>query len=411
MKPSISIIFLTLLLACQQTKESTQSTQQSDSTTMEGTFGHDRAFLKDHQEILLLQAPDNPQAQAIVIADYQGRVMTSTARGDSGTSYGWINYELIRSGQHQPHINAFGGEDRFWLSPEGGQFSVYFAPGKPFDFENWQTPALIDTEAFETVEAGTSSATFRKKASLQNHSGTRFELGITRKVTLLSQPHMAQLLGLPSLDGVQAVAYESENTLTNHGADWQKETGLLGVWILGMFQPSPATTIVAPFTKNKNAELGLTANYFGEVPADRLVVGETAVFLKADGKYRSKIGLAPQSARPVAGSYDAEKRILTLIQYDLDPQGDYLKSTWEQHKDPFRGDALNSYNDGPLEDGGQMGPFYELESSSAAKPLKKGESLTHRHRTFHFEGDAQVLSSIARQVLGVELETIQKVFQ
>ena len=378
---------------------------------MEGTFGHDRAFLKDHQEILVLQAPDNPQAQAIVIANYQGRVMTSTARGDSGTSYGWINYELIRSGQHQPHINAFGGEDRFWLSPEGGQFSVYFAPGKPFDFENWQTPALIDTEAFETVEAGTSSATFRKKASLQNHSGTRFELGITRKVTLLSQSNMAQLLGLASLDGVQAVGYESENTLTNHGADWQKETGLLGVWILGMFQPSPATTIVAPFTKNKNAELGLTANYFGEVPADRLVVGETAVFLKADGKYRSKIGLAPQSARPVAGSYDAEKRILTLIQYDLDPQGDYLKSTWELHQDPFRGDALNSYNDGPLEDGGQMGPFYELESSSAAKPLKKGESLTHRHRTFHFEGDAQVLSSIARQVLGVELETIQKVFQ
>jgi hypothetical protein len=26
-----------------------------------------------------------------------------------------------------PHINVFGGEDRFWLGPEGGQFSIFFA--------------------------------------------------------------------------------------------------------------------------------------------------------------------------------------------------------------------------------------------------------------------------------------------
>jgi hypothetical protein len=64
---------------------------------------------------------------------------------DRGNSYGWINYGLIKSGEHQPHMNAFGGEERFWLSPEGGQFSIYFKKGKSFDFENWQTPAIIDT--------------------------------------------------------------------------------------------------------------------------------------------------------------------------------------------------------------------------------------------------------------------------
>jgi hypothetical protein len=74
--------------------------------------------------------------------------MTSTADGGQGNSYGWINYGLIKSGEHQPHMNAFGGEERFWLSPEGGQFSIYFKKGKSFDFENWQTPAIIDTVSF-----------------------------------------------------------------------------------------------------------------------------------------------------------------------------------------------------------------------------------------------------------------------
>jgi len=42
-------------------------------------------------------------------------VLTSTADGLGGASFGWINRELIASGRLQPHMNAFGGEDRFWM--------------------------------------------------------------------------------------------------------------------------------------------------------------------------------------------------------------------------------------------------------------------------------------------------------
>jgi hypothetical protein len=55
--------------------------------------------------------------------------MTSTANGRNEFSYGWINYKLIGSGEKSEHINAYGGEERIWLGPEGGQFSVYFAKG------------------------------------------------------------------------------------------------------------------------------------------------------------------------------------------------------------------------------------------------------------------------------------------
>ncbi|HEV7348434.1 DUF6786 family protein [Telluribacter sp.] len=405
---AVALAVLLSTFSCQtQQTTSDHSTTTQDSTAMEGTFGYDVAFLKKQKEIILLQAPDNAMAQAVLVPDYQGRVMTSTAGGTAGNSYGWLNYAHISSGQSTPHMNAYGGEERFWLSPEGGQFSVYFEKDKPFTFENWQTPALIDSESFEVVRADAGSALFRKQAELENYSGTRFSFDIEREIRMLDKGTIQERLGITLPEGVQSVAYESSNTLINRGDDWQRDEGVLGIWILGMFKPTEQTTIIAPVDRRQSNQLLLTDNYFGKIPADRLRVTNSAVLLRADGRYRSKIGLAAQSARPVAGSYDAEKGILTLVQYDLNPQGDYLKSSWEIHKDPYLGDALNAYNDGPLEDGSQMGPFYELESNSSVKALKKGESLVHHHRTFHFEGDIKALSDIASKVLGLDLASLK----
>ncbi|WP_342088589.1 DUF6786 family protein [Dyadobacter sp. OTU695] len=384
---------------------------ETEQTQAAGTFGYDLAFLKKHKEAVVLSAPDNADAQAIIIPAYQGRVMTSTANGDKGNSYGWINYGLIENGQYQPHMNGFGGEERFWLSPEGGQFSVYFKKGKAFEFENWQTPALIDTVAYQVVESDASSVKFQINAMIENYSGKMFVIGISRKIHMLTKQNIADLLDLPELNGVKAVAYRSVNAITNQDEAWKPESGMLGIWLLGMFRPSDQTTIIAPFSKALSDKPLITDDYFGKIPANRLVMKDSTLFLKADGKHRSKIGIAPKSARNVAGSYDAEKGILTIIQFDLDPQGQYMKSTWELHEDPYNGDALNAYNDGKLDDGTQMGPFYELESNSSVKALKEGESITHRQSTFHFEGDKAALNAIAQKVLGVHIEQIGQIFK
>ncbi|TLV00716.1 DUF6786 family protein [Dyadobacter luticola] len=399
------------IFGCQGSNKSEQNQVKDTTAASAGTFGYDIAFLKKHKKIILLTAPDDPASQAIIIPDYQGRVMTSTASGDGGNSYGWINYKLIESGKLQPHINAFGGEERFWLSPEGGQFSVYFKKGDKFDFEHWQTPAVIDSEAFEVVSSDSSSVVFQKKTTLENHSGTPLDFTIDRKISMLGRRDIEKALAISLDQKVKVTAYVSENTITNNGADWKRESGAIGIWLLGMFTPGAETTIIAPFSKEHSEKPQLTDNYFGEIPKERLVVKDGAVYLKADGKFRSKIGLAPLSAKPFAGSYDAEKNILTIIQYDLDPKGEYLKSTWEEHKEPFKGDALNAYNDGPLADGSQMGPFYELESNSPAKLLKKNEKLNHNQRTYHFEGDKQALNQIAQKVLGVNIDQIGEIFK
>ncbi len=413
MKAHYPVILAVMVAAwgCQSNNKSDQSKLETAHTQAAGTFGHDLAFLNKYQETVVLSAPDNADAQAIVIPAYQGRVMTSTASGDIGNSYGWINYNLIESGQHQPHMNGFGGEERFWLSPEGGQFSVYFKKDQTFEFENWQTPALIDTVSYKVVESDASKVTFQVNAMIENYSGKMFVIEINRRIQMLTKENIAHLLDLPALGNVKAVAYRSTNSVTNKDAEWKSETGMLGIWLLGMFRPSDQTTIIAPFSKALSGKPLITDDYFGKIPSERLVIKDSVLFLKADGKHRSKIGIAPKSAKNVAGSYDAEKGILTIIQYDLDPQGHYMKSTWELHKDPYNGDALNAYNDGKLADGTQMGPFYELESNSSVKALKEGETITHRQSTFHFEGDKAALNAIAEKVLGINIDQIGEIFK
>jgi hypothetical protein len=175
--------------------------------------------------------------------------------------------------------------------------------------------------------------------------------------------------------------------------------------------PSPATTIAIPYNE-QGAGRVVNDEYFGKVPADRLAVKPGVLFFRGDGQYRSKIGLSPARARDVMGSYDARRRVLTLVLFTL-PSGrqDYVNSAWEMQPEPYRGDAVNAYNDGPPTPGAKpLGPFYELESSSPAAALKAGESLRHIHQTFHLQGPEAALNSVATRVLGVSLDQIKTAF-
>ena len=211
-------------------------------------------------------------AKVLLSADYQGRVMTSTASGDSGISYGWINYELISSGKKKKQFNPVGGEERFWLGPEGGQYSVYFKKGDSFNIAHWQVPAFVDTEMYDIVQSGTSSATFSKSAVVTNYSGTAFHLDITRKIQLLDKSRADQKLHSNIPSGVQYVAYESTNQIKNTGNnDWKKESGLLSIWLLSMMTPTEQTKVIIPFSPQTNVRSFITDNYFGNISPDRTV--------------------------------------------------------------------------------------------------------------------------------------------
>jgi hypothetical protein len=401
--------------ACQPTSTEEPASPPRESQTMTRTFQDDLDFLIEHVEVLLL-SDESGDAQVVLVPEYQGRVMTSTSNGSAGASYGWLNREAVASGERQAHINVFGGEDRFWLGPEGGQFSIFFRAGDPFDLEHWQTPEAIDWAPWDVVESDRAHARFEKAIELTSYAGTRFHLAAERTIRLLGREEISTELGVSLGPETRAVAYASENTIRNTGQEhWMKETGLLSIWILGMFNPSPSTTIVIPFEPGPESELGPVVNdaYFGKVPPERLVIGHRTLFFRGDGAYRSKIGISRRRARPVMGSYDASGGVLTLVRYDL-PDGttDYVNSMWEIQDAPYGGDAANSYNDGPPAPGAKpLGPFYELESSSPAAALAPGESLTHVHRTFHFEGPEAELDAIAMATLGTSLGEIASAFE
>tara|TARA_B110000977_G_C11076974_1_gene491575 strand:- start:932 stop:1432 length:501 start_codon:yes stop_codon:yes gene_type:complete len=118
--------------------------QSISETPSGGAFSSDHAFLSAHTDAILLKKGD---AAISVAPAYQGRVMTSTYDRRSGPSFGWINRPVIErgflsdeeaQGKLEQHIYIFGGEERFWLGPEGGQFALYFKPGAKFEFSDWK---------------------------------------------------------------------------------------------------------------------------------------------------------------------------------------------------------------------------------------------------------------------------------
>lgn len=378
-------------------------------TFEKGSYGYDLKFLKEHTRPVELK---NGNSRLLISPEYQGRVMTSSSEGESGLSYGWINYDLIGSGEVLKQINPVGGEERIWLGPEGGQYSVFFKAGDSFDFENWSTPASLDTEKFDLLALTETQAEFSKSIQIKNYSDFQFEFDLNRIISLLNTENIKSELGIVFQEKIKRVGYKTVNQLKNTGSvAWKKESGLLSIWLLGMFNPSPEVTIIVPYKTNVESDYIVKDDYFGKVPADRLVVKNGFVFLKGDGKQRGKIGIPPQRALPVLGSYDAENKLLTIVKCEV-PEGvnDYINSAWEMQEFPYKGDAINSYNDGPLEDGGQLGPFYEMETSSPALALKVGETATYKQSTFHFQGTEEELNAVCQQVFGISLEEIKAVF-
>lgn len=377
-----------------------------------GTFGYDLNFLKVQKvDYVELKDPAS-MARLVVIPGLQGRVMTSSANGNEGKSFGWINYKFFEAGKVSNQFNPYGGEERLWLGPEGGPYSLFFPEGKEQVFENWKVPAMMDTERFDVEKADSQHIVLTKSAVLKNASGTGFNVGIKRTVNILSRDSIAVLFGINIPEDLSVVGYQSENTLTNTGnTPWTKDKGLLSVWMLCMFNPSPTTTVFIPYKTDGNGAI-VHDDYFGKVPADRLIVDKGTVFFKIDGKLRSKIGLPPERAKGICGSYDSGQHVLTLLWCTApkEPKA-YVNSKWGKQDNPYSGDMINSYNDGPVADGSIMGPFYEIETSSPAADLAAGQSLTHVERIAHIQGNPDALAGIVKDLFGLKLEDIASKFQ
>lgn len=377
-----------------------------------GSYADDARFMNSNGiEYIELTSIDG-KSKVMVIPAWQGRVMTTSAAGNEGDSYGWINYTFIKEGKVSPQFNPVGGEERFWIGPEGGPFSLYFKQGENQIYENWKVPYVLDTEAFSIKSQDKSSVCFTKDAHLTNACGTTFDISIERIVSLLNMNEFTTSFNLVLPKEVRFVAYKSDNKITNRGKDtWRKEKGLISVWMLSMFNPTPTTTVFIPY---KQSIKGKTVNdeYFGKIPADRLIIENGIIYFKIDGTYRSKLGIPASHSTNLCGSFDSSKGILTILWCNLAEHSPYyMNGQWGAQDNPYQGDVINAYNDGPTEDGSIMGPFYEIETSSSGAELAPGTSLIHTQKVIHIQGNEEQLAPIIKKLFRVDINTIKTKFQ
>jgi len=383
------------------------------------TYGEAKEYLSRHTSVVELSGNDG--ARVAICPAWQGRVMTSTCGGPNGPSFGFVHREFIDAGKDDLHFNNYGGEDRFWLSPEGGPFSLWFAPGVEQTLDNWFAPPAFNTGDFDVVSQGDASqCRLTRRMKLRNAAATEFDLTVTRDIRLVGRADLATMFGEAATKllqelRVKTVAYETVNTIVNQGPPITEQKGLVSMWILSMLNAGPKTAIIVPYRSGSNEQLGrvVRSDYFGAVPPERLKITPEAILLAADAHWRCKIGVSPKRAKDVLGAIDLQANVLTLAHFNLpkDPMRvGYMNNLWGLNQtEPYSGDAVNAYNDGPPAPGKKgLGHFFELESLSPALPLKTGQSLTHRHCTIHIQAEPAILARIARQILGVDLGKVRQ---
>ena len=261
------------------------------------SYGEVRDFLAKHTQ--LIELADSAGGRVAVAPQYQGRVMTSTCDGPDGMSFGFVNRDFIAAGIPNEHFNNYGGEERMWISPEGGQFSLWFKPGvKEQTLADWFTPPELNDGPWAAVSRENhASVRMTAKMKLQNASGTRFEVEVDRGVRLLSAGDCGEVFGPSAVktisqSGVKMVAYQSINEITNLGPAMSQEKGLISIWMLGMLNAGPKTVVLAPYKSGDPSRLGpaVRSDYFGTVPPERLKILPEAALFRADGLHRAKIG-------------------------------------------------------------------------------------------------------------------------
>ncbi len=379
--PSLFLVFVSIALQAQ--------------TKFETVVSHLDKYIDD---VVVLSSGASKIA---VSPSYQARVFTSSLNGDEGNSLGWINWESIDAGNSHQKMAYLGGESRLWFAPEFGPYSLFHEPKDTLSIATMRAPKDLDTKKFDLVKLDSVSVLAKGTMSLQNHTGTSFDISIRRKIRLLNKRQVENSLNTKLPSNVQFVGFKVATLVKNRGTAWQKKTGLLGIWELGCNLTSPDTKVIIPLEK----PLETVTEYFGDLTSDRLKLQKKAVFFKTDAAHVSKIGILPKHAKNMMGSYSKSKGLLSIVRFNLEKGNSYMSSV-PGAKKPYKGDVINIFNGEVDSATNKNWPFYEFESSSLAKTLKTNDKIAHSQTTYHFKGNFISLNAIAKRVLGVGLSEV-----
>ncbi len=394
------------LSSCGLVQESANSKSEADKWK----FGMDLSFLEKYAEGAIVLGEG--ESYVAISPKLQGRVMTSTLGGDEGYSIGWINRDLIASGNSETHLKNFGGEDRLWIGPEGTELSVFFGAGDLFVGDNWRIPADLSKEPWELKARTNFQARLEKEANLENARGEKFKVRAMREISYISKANAAKILGVEIPESVRMVAFQSLNRITNLSEKtWSAETGILNLSVMSCFHANASTYAFIPYNPGAPEKIGgiIKDPYNESVGGDRLSIAPDYVRMRVDGTKLGEITMNPNRSKGIIGSYDSERNILTVITYirPASPKK-YLPANWRRTNDLFEGDALSVFNNGPAHQGTfKADKFYETSTYSPAIALEPGKSQLHVQRIFHFEGSEYELGLLSEKLLGIPMSKLR----
>ena len=146
----------------------------------EMSYGEVREFLSKYTNVVELS--NSRGARVAVCPQWQGRVMTSSCAGEEGASFGFVNRDFIEKGQLDERFNNYGAEDRMWLSARRRSLQPLVCTGRRTEPGPLvHTASDMNSGAYETSgTADSSSCRMTRQMKLQNASGTKFDLAVTR---------------------------------------------------------------------------------------------------------------------------------------------------------------------------------------------------------------------------------------
>ena len=396
---SIFIIAAVIIISCKKNSENHSSFDKSFKTA----FSYKSIFesVKPKTKTIELKSSDG-KARVLVTPELNGKILTSSFNGLSGNSNGWVDFETLN--KDTLNAESIGGEERIWLGPLGGQYSFYYQQIEPLDENNWSVPFEIGKKAFKVLDFDESQVSLQKDITITNFIGTTFNLELLRNIKLLKSSEIKKNLSTDFTNDINFVAYETSHYLINKGAEtWSKNNGLVSLWSAGMFEGGNNTTVIIPLLEASS--LKAIYQYMGTLDSSRIkIIQDRVLLFKADGKYRSKIGIPKHLAPSIYACYAKDKNLLTIVQYRQTNDTLYSNSDVSIQKSPYKGEVIPIYNNGTMDySPTNQTSFFELESTSTMKALKPLDTLKHWHRVYHFSGTEKQLNDISKEILSINL--------
>lgn len=304
------------------------------------------------------------------------------------------------------------GGHRWWVVPEGQRDWSFYLPVGTTDFyiENlnrvWKVPAYFDKAVFRKCNIQEDRVSLAAILRLINAKGSVFDTKVYLDYLLVNPPKLIK----ETVRDYSYVGYMQTITLKNIGNEiWDENHGMIGAWSLNMLKSGEGTWIVLPVeqgTIDQVVDYKMSGpNKDSEVDSSRFLKRDNYGLLRADGRYKSKMGLRPNIATRNIASIDLNNGLLTIMNVSLITAGKRIDNRWVP-EERFNGTIIDCYNDsGDIAGNGPVSMF-ELEGVSPVRVQKPGERNVFGVSVRYFKTDPSnigILYDILNKTVGVDL--------